>query len=126
MAATSTSQPSEKKEKIVKQAAIHNASLMASATKRATPSATPSAFAQISRAVIELEIMALQARLVVLDELSQMSDEEKMDCLFTVLDKNYSQDCTHIVVLDAERRQLWRRRLSLRNLVNWRSIGLRC
>jgi len=88
MAATSTSQPSEKKEKIVKQAAIHNASLMASATKRATPSATPSAFAQISRAVIELEIMALQARLVVLDELSQMSDEEKMDCLFTVLDKN--------------------------------------
>ena len=53
----------------------------------ATP-ATPSAFAQVSRIAIEFEILALQARLTVLEELADATDEEKMECLFVLLDKN--------------------------------------
>lgn len=87
-ATTTTVKSSSKKEKILKQAAIHNASMVTAASKKATKSATPSEFAQMSRAIIELEIMALRARLVVLDELAEMSDEEKMECLFQALDKN--------------------------------------
>ena len=78
----------DKKEKIAKQAAIHNASKVAAASQRAATSATPSAFAQVSRIAIEFEILALQARLTVLEELADATDEEKMECLFVLLDKN--------------------------------------
>lgn len=77
-----------KKDNIVKQAAIHRASMVAKATTEAEKSTTPSAFAQNARIVIELEMMALQAQLVVLDDLVGMTDDEKMECLFQVLDKN--------------------------------------
>jgi len=98
-------QPSkDKKEKIVKQAAIHNASKVAAATQRAATSGTPSAFAQISRIAIEFEIMALNARLAVLDDLADMSDDEKMDVLFDVMDKNRDGSLSATEIADGLRR----------------------
>jgi len=77
-----------KKENIMKQVAIHNASKVAAETKKAERITTPSGYAASMKAIIELEMMALAARLMLLKELSTMTDEEKMACLFQVLDKN--------------------------------------
>lgn len=92
------------KEKIIKQAAVHNASMVAAASKKAAKPSTPSEFSQISRAVIELEMMALNARLIVLDELVEMNDEEKMECLFQTLDKNRDGSLSVVEVADGLRK----------------------
>jgi len=92
------------KEKIIKQAAVHNASLVAAASKKAAKPSTPSEFAQISRAVIELEMMALKARLIVLDQLVEMSDDEKMECLFQALDKNRDGSLSVVEIADGLRK----------------------
>lgn len=92
------------KTTVIKQAAVHNASMIAAANKKAIKPSTPSEFAQISRAVIELEMMALKARLIVLDELAEMNDEEKMECLFQTLDKNRDGSLSVVEIADGLRR----------------------
>lgn len=77
-----------KTESVVKQAAVHRASKLAASTKEAQKSTSPSAFVQTARAVIELEMLALQAQLALLKDLESMSDDEKRAALFTVLDVN--------------------------------------
>jgi len=95
-----------KKEKIVKQVAIHNASVLATASKKAElPRVqSPSSFATISKAVIELEIMTLQARLLVLEGLEVLNDEEKMELLFHILDKNRDGSLSVVELADGLRK----------------------
>jgi Ca2+-binding EF-hand superfamily protein len=95
---------SYKKQKIVKQAAIHNASRMAASTKKAERITTPSGFAERAKMVMELEMVALSARLVLLEELSTMTDEEKMDCLFKILDKNRDGSLSVVELADGMRK----------------------
>jgi len=78
------------KEKVMKQAAIHRASqALAAAKKEEQKTASgPSQFAQVQKAMIEVELMVLTARLAILSELEPMNDEEKMELLFWILDKN--------------------------------------
>lgn len=101
---TTTSASTAKKEKIAKQAAIHNASKVAAATKKKERITTPSAFAQISKAVIEMEMIALSARLVLLEELATMTDDEKMDCLFQILDKDRDGSLSVVELADGMRK----------------------
>ena len=54
--------------------------------------------------IIELEMVALSARLVLLEELSTMTDEEKMDCLFRILDKNRDGSLSVIELADGLRK----------------------
>jgi len=95
-----------KKEKIVKQVAIHHASVVATAAKKAElPRVqSPSSFATISKAVIELEMMTLQARLLVLEGLEVLNDEEKMELLFHILDKNRDGSLSVVELADGLRK----------------------
>jgi len=93
-----------RKEKVVKQVAIHNASMLATASKKAQLSQCPSSFATISKAIIELEMMTLQARLLVLEGLEILNDEEKMELLFLILDKNRDGSLSVVELADGLRK----------------------
>jgi hypothetical protein len=56
--------------------------------KAAEKAETVSEFVQAARADIMLQMAALQASLDLLNSLSGMSDEEKLDLLFSLLDKD--------------------------------------
>mmetsp|Transcript_11100 Transcript_11100/g.17818 ORF Transcript_11100/g.17818 Transcript_11100/m.17818 type:complete len:307 (-) Transcript_11100:92-1012(-) len=92
------------KEKVIKQAAIHRASKVAASTKEAQKVSSPSAFSQISKALIELQMIALQAQLTLLEELEQMSDEEKMETLFSIMDKDRDGSLTVVELADGLRK----------------------
>jgi len=105
MATTATALTSFcRQEKIAKHAAIHNASKIACSSEKAKRITTPSAFAERTKMIIELEIFALNARLMLLEELATMTDEEKMDCLFKVLDKNRDGSLSVIELADGLRK----------------------
>lgn len=97
-----------RKERIAKQAAIHNASLAAGKTRTNTALAaqhtTPSAFARATKASMELEMAALTARLALLEDLATMTDEQKMESLFAVLDKNRDGALSVVELADGMRK----------------------
>ena len=106
-ATTTATSNTSKKDNIVKQAAIHNASkVVAAATKKAYERniTTPSAFAQFSKAFMEMQMIGLASKLVLLEELATMTDEEKMDCLFRVLDKNRDGSLSVVELADGMRK----------------------
>ena len=65
---------------------------------------TPSAFAQRAKMVIELEMVALSARLFLLEQLSTMTDEEKMNYLFRLLNKNHDGSLSVVELADGLRK----------------------
>jgi len=75
---------------IRKSTQAHRASVLASqSTKKKTSKAgSVSDFVKNARADIELQISALTASLLTLDALASMSDDEKLDLLFDLLDKD--------------------------------------
>jgi Ca2+-binding EF-hand superfamily protein len=50
---------------------------------------TPSAFVQETRLELKLQMTALQAQLDLLDELASMSDNDKLEVLFTLVDEDH-------------------------------------
>jgi len=96
-----------RKEKVMKQVAIHRASSMAVAAKKAelqSTTKTPSSFAILSKAVIEMEILALSARLLILEELEPLDDQEKMELLFQILDKKRDGSLSVVELADGLRK----------------------
>eukprot|EP00536_Pseudo-nitzschia_multiseries_P005851 jgi/Psemu1/286061/fgenesh1_pg.118_\ len=82
--------------KVAKSVAIHKASRLALNAKKTEATKTPSAFAKTAKSIMEMEVMALMARLSLLEDLATMNDSEKMECLFSVLDAD--QDGTLSIV----------------------------
>jgi len=77
------------REKVAKSAAIHKATKVAASAKKSEQTTTPSAFAKAAKAIMEMEVMAIVARLSLLEDLATMNDTEKMECLFSLLDTNH-------------------------------------
>lgn len=78
----------QKRASIKKTAAKHTAYKVAAAAKQAQASQGPSAFSQISKAAIKMQILSLSMQLALLEELEPMNDEEKLQALFELLDKD--------------------------------------
>jgi hypothetical protein len=73
-------------------------------SKKAESHTTPSAFAVAAKAIIEMEMMGLSARLVLLEDLATMNDEENTECLFHILDKDRDNYLSVVELADGLRK----------------------
>jgi Ca2+-binding EF-hand superfamily protein len=89
---------------IKKTAAKHNAYKVAAAAKKAKPIQCPSAFSQISKEVIKMQILSLSMQLALLEELETMNDDEKLVALFELLDKDADGYLSAVELADGLRR----------------------
>jgi Ca2+-binding EF-hand superfamily protein len=99
--------PTTKRSSIAKSAAKHNAYKVAAAYKNAEKpklASSPSAYSQISKAAIKMQMMALGMQLALLEELETMSDEEKLRSLFDLLDKDRSGSLSAVELADGLRK----------------------
>mmetsp|Transcript_3479 Transcript_3479/g.5334 ORF Transcript_3479/g.5334 Transcript_3479/m.5334 type:complete len:445 (-) Transcript_3479:133-1467(-) len=74
-----------------KHASLRRSTQLAQESNHRRKSKTIPEFVKRSRAQIEFEMRTLQAELNLLDELSTMTDDEKLHTLFALLDKNGDQ-----------------------------------
>lgn len=97
---------SSKRSSLAKSAAKHNAYNVAAAyeTEKARSASSPSAYSQLSKASIKLQMMVLELRLKLLEELETMSDEEKLQSLFELLDKDRSGSISATELADGLRK----------------------
>lgn len=93
-----------RKENILKSAAKHKAYKVAAASKGTEKASDSSTFAQVSKAMIKMQMKALESQLRVLEELETMSDEEKLEVLFFILDKDRSGSLSAVELADGLRR----------------------
>uniref|UniRef100_A0A7S2MT52 EF-hand domain-containing protein n=1 Tax=Helicotheca tamesis TaxID=374047 RepID=A0A7S2MT52_9STRA len=83
---------------------VQNASLIASDTAKLKKVKDPSEFVVVSRTLIEFQLLALQAQLKLLDELAEMSDEEKLKTIFELLDKDNDGKISAVELADGLRK----------------------
>lgn len=104
----SNNTPGSKQESVIRQAAIQNAYKVAAIAAQDAHSANKpgnsSEFVRISKKCIQLQMNALQAQLNLLEELESMTDDEKMEIIFRVLDKNNDGGVSAVELADGLRR----------------------
>lgn len=96
---------------LLKHVAVHQASTVAAASKKAQRNSVgtaghggPSSFAQLTKAMLECELLAVSARLRILEELAPLNEEEKMQVLFQILDKNRDGSLSVVELADGLRK----------------------
>jgi Ca2+-binding EF-hand superfamily protein len=92
------------RQSINKIAAKHNAYNIAAAAKKAQAAQGPSAFSQISKDVIKMQILRLSMQLELLEELETMNDDEKLVALFELLDKDGDGSLSAVELADGLRK----------------------
>jgi Ca2+-binding EF-hand superfamily protein len=92
------------RQSINKVAAKHNAYNIAAAAKKAQAAQGPSAFSQISKDVIKMQILRLSMQLELLEELETMNDDEKLVALFELLDKDGDGSLSAVELADGLRK----------------------
>ena len=92
------------KTSVLKAAAKHKAYKVASATQKTQKPSGPSTFAQAAKAAIKMQMKALEAQLQILEDIGMMSDEEKLEILFDILDKDRSGALSATELADGLRR----------------------
>ncbi|KAG7362322.1 EF hand domain containing protein [Nitzschia inconspicua] len=95
---------SELRSSFKKTAAKHNAYKVAAASKQAQAPQGPSAFSRISKDVIKMQILLLSMQLELLEDLEPMNDEEKLQALFDVLDKDGDGSLSAVELADGLRK----------------------
>jgi len=85
---TEEEKPKDLKSSAKRQASIINASQTGAASKSAAKPKDPSDYVKITKAMLDFAIITLQAQKQLLQDLSEMTDEEKMETLFWLLDKD--------------------------------------
>jgi Ca2+-binding EF-hand superfamily protein/Arc/MetJ-type ribon-helix-helix transcriptional regulator len=77
-------------QKLVASTRAHRASVIQSQSskKKATQADSISDFVKLTRFSLEFEIAAMQAQLMLLNSLAEKSDDEKLQMLFSILDKD--------------------------------------
>ena len=98
-----------KAESIVQQAAIQNAYKVAAIAVQDANGANnkpsdSSEFVKISKKCIQLQMNALQAQLNLLEELESLTDDEKLEIIFRILDKNNDGGVSAVELADGFRR----------------------
>jgi Ca2+-binding EF-hand superfamily protein len=78
----------ESQSGITKNNTVRRASTIAKSTKEKSKAKNVTDFVQISRATIQFSIAGLQAQLDLLNELSKLSEEDKLTTAFQLLDKD--------------------------------------
>jgi Ca2+-binding EF-hand superfamily protein len=106
MSADPSASSTSKRTSVAKSAAKHNAYTVAAShkTEKAKLATSPSAYSQFSKAAIKLQMMALAMQLELLEELETMSDEEKLQSLFDLLDKDRSGNLSAVELADGLRK----------------------
>jgi Ca2+-binding EF-hand superfamily protein len=92
------------RQSINKIAAKHNAYNIAAAAKKAQAAQGPSAFSQVSKDVIKMQILRLSMQLELLEELETMNDDEKLVALFELLDKDGDGSLSAVELADGLRK----------------------
>jgi Ca2+-binding EF-hand superfamily protein len=92
------------RQSIKKTAAKHNAYKVAAAAKKSQVPQSPSAFSQISKEVIKMEILGLSMQLALLEDLETMDDDEKLLALFELLDKDGDGNLSGVELADGLRK----------------------
>ncbi|KAG7345870.1 EF hand domain containing protein [Nitzschia inconspicua] len=95
---------SELRSSFKKTAAKHNAYKVAAAAKQAQAPQGPSAFSRISKDVIKMQMLLLSMQLELLEDLEPMNDEEKLQALFDVLDKDGDGSLSAVELADGLRK----------------------
>ena len=73
-----------------KAAATRRASSVAinSSIKKKTEAKTTSDFVKFSKFILQMQMLEIQSQLDLIDELSKMSDEDKLETLFSLIDRD--------------------------------------
>jgi Ca2+-binding EF-hand superfamily protein len=94
----------QQRSSVKKTAAKHNAYKVAAAAKQAQAPQGPSAFSQLSKEVIKMQILSLSMQLALLEDLETMNDDEKLAALFDILDKDGDGSLSAVELADGLRK----------------------
>jgi len=89
---------------VKKNAHLRRASNVAGKSNKNAKPKSASDYCKLTRAAIEFQILTLQSELKVLDELMEMSDDEKMTTLFELLDKDGDRKIDAVELADGLRK----------------------
>ena len=84
----SSEETQSKKDAAMKNSKIRHAAQLSGSFKQSGKAKDASQYVKFTRAVLDFTIMSLVAERALLDELADMSDDEKLDTLFELLDKD--------------------------------------
>eukprot|EP00527_Entomoneis_sp_CCMP2396_P002883 CAMPEP_0198150216 /NCGR_PEP_ID=MMETSP1443-20131203/49969_1 /TAXON_ID=186043 /ORGANISM="Entomoneis sp., Strain CCMP2396" /LENGTH=443 /DNA_ID=CAMNT_0043815469 /DNA_START=61 /DNA_END=1392 /DNA_ORIENTATION=- len=96
--------PKDLKSSARRQSSIINASTTAAASKQSAKAKDTSDYVKITKAILDFEILTLQAKKQLLEDLSLMSDDEKKETLFLLLDKDMDGSLDAVELADGLRK----------------------